>query len=90
MKNHIDELKQKDIPTSSQIWPAYCVRLVGKHHGWLGRVTFSFVLETDKLTFHHSSHWPDLELTLNSLRNMSLVPAELRLSFTSAIVHAVT
>ena len=58
---------------------------------WLARKSdISFVLETEALTFQHASPWPDLELTLNSHRNMSLVPAELRLSFSSAIVHVVT
>lgn len=48
------------------------------------------VLETEALTFQHTPHWPDSELTLNGHRNMILVPAQLRVSFTSAIVHSIT
>lgn len=61
-------------------------------YGWLRRVTFSFVLETEAVTLLFSARltWPDLDLTLNSRRNLSLVPAELGLSFTSAVVLAVT
>lgn len=69
---------------------AYRVR-GGEHHGWLQRVTFPFVLETEAPSFQHTTHWPGLlSLTLNSHRNMSLVPAELRIKCTSAIVHDVT
>lgn len=85
MRNRIAQIHKFTLPGPNVA--LYCGCKVGEHHGWLRRVTFSFVLETEALfTFQHTTHWPDLELTLNSHRNMILVPAELRLSFTSAIV----
>lgn len=50
-----------------------------------------YISLAEALTFQLTEiHWPDMKQTLNSHRNMSLDPGELRLSFTSAIVDAVT
>lgn len=49
-----------------------CKRRAGEHQTWKQRVTFSFVLETDALSFQHTAHWRDTESTLSVPRNMSL------------------